>query len=93
MQSIDRGATGHPTRRIPTLKATNRQGWVLALVTEVLRNAGHPMQARAIHAAAEELAGDHVSWSSVKNCLVDAVRKQPPRFERVARGRYRITAD
>lgn len=72
------------------IRRTTRDGWVLGTVTEVLKAAGGPMQARAIHAAAEVLAGEPVSWSSVKNCLVEGTRGEAPRFERVGRGKYRM---
>jgi len=62
----------------------------LAAVTDVLIAADAPMQARAIHAAAEELTGEPVAWSSVKNCLVTNLGGTTPRFERVGRGRYRM---
>jgi hypothetical protein len=55
--------------------------------------ASGPMQARAIHAAATELTGESVGWSSVKSCLVEHLGGRTPRFERVGRGRYRIAPD
>jgi hypothetical protein len=62
----------------------------VATVTEVLKAADGPMQARAIHAAAERLAGESVSWSSVRNCLAADCVGNAPRFERVGHGRYRV---
>jgi hypothetical protein len=81
--------------RVPTPvpKPAYRWGWVLAAVTEVLKAAGEPMRAREIHAAAEELVGELVSWSSVKNCLASGVGGGSPRFERAGRGGYRLASD
>jgi hypothetical protein len=62
---------------------------VQAAVTAVLEASVEPMQAIAIHAAVEELLGEPVCWSSVKNCLSEGIRGRSPRFERVGRGRYR----
>jgi hypothetical protein len=73
-------------RPIPVAEVAHRWGWVLAAVTEVLESSGGPMQAREIHAAAEELLGEPVAWSSVKNCLAEGIRRQPPRFERLGKG-------
>ncbi|MGA8364023.1 MAG: hypothetical protein WB709_05835 [Solirubrobacteraceae bacterium] len=74
-------------------KPAYRWGWVLAAVTEVLRAAGEPMRTRMIHAAVEELVGEPVSWSSVKNCLASDVGGRSPRFERVGRGLYRLASN
>jgi hypothetical protein len=71
IQSV--GSKGADTSSSPTVPATKpayRRGWLLATVTNVLTAAREPMQARAVHRAAEELAGEPVSWSSVRNCLV-----------------------
>ena len=56
-------------------------------VTEVLKVAREPMQAWAIHRAVEEMAGEPVSKSSVRNCLVAGINGKAPRFECVGRGR------
>jgi hypothetical protein len=86
--------TDVPSRAlIPAAKPANRWGWVLAAVTEVLGAAREPMRARMIHMAVEELVGEPVSGSSVKNCLASDVGGKSPRFERVGRGRYRLTSD
>jgi hypothetical protein len=62
---------------------------VLSAVTQVLRDADGPMQARAVHAEVEALRGEPVPWSSVKDCLAS---KAGPggQFVRIARGRYRL---
>jgi len=60
---------------------------VLETVTLVLERARIPMRAREIHAAAEQLAGEPLRWTSVKAALADG---SEARFERVRRGYYRI---
>jgi hypothetical protein len=61
---------------------------VLESVTLVLALAGQPMRAREIHAAAEQLAGESLRWTSVKAALADASSGASPRFNRVRRGVY-----
>ena len=63
---------------------------VLATVTLVLERAGQPMRAREIHAAASELSGEPLLWTSVKGTLAAYAEGSKPRFERVDRGYYRI---
>jgi len=63
---------------------------VLETVTLVLERAGEPMRAREIHAAAEQLAGEPLRWTSVKAALAAYADSYEPRFERVRRGYYRI---
>ena len=60
---------------------------VLETVTLVLERAGKPMRAREIHAAAEQLAGEPLRWTSVKAALADG---SEARFERLRRRNYRI---
>ena len=48
------------------------------------------MPAREIHAAAEQLAGGPLRWTSVKGTLAAYTEGPNPRFERVRRGYYRI---
>lgn len=67
-------------------------GRVLKAVEQVLADHGEPMQAKAIHTAAEMLVGGPVSWSSVKNALAANVSGPSPRFVRVAKGRYGLAA-
>jgi hypothetical protein len=93
VESLQHGAAaGLCEAPAPTIKGAYRRGWVLGAVTEVLKAAGRPMRARAIHAAAEKLVGEPVSRSSVKNCLSAGVRSGSPRFERVGHGLYRYAA-
>ena len=63
---------------------------VLETVTLVLERAGKPMPAREIHAAAEQLTGGPLRWTSVKGTLAAYTEGPNPRFERVRRGYYRI---
>jgi hypothetical protein len=71
-------------------KPAYRRGWLVATVTDVLRAADGPMQARAIHRATEKLAGEPVSWSSVSNFLASGTSGKTARFERLGYGLYRI---
>jgi hypothetical protein len=66
-----------------------RQPWrsIVDAVTIVLGSSGE-MRPRDVHTAVEALLGRPVSVSSVKNCLA---RDADARFERVGRGRYRLT--
>jgi len=45
-----------------------------------------------IHAAAEQLIGEAVSRSTVKNCLANNCKGPRARFVRLERGRYRLAA-
>ena len=48
------------------------------------------MRACEIHAAAEQLAGKPLRWTSVKEALAACADGSGARFERVQRGYYRI---
>src|SRR5674476_1199527 len=61
---------------------------VLETVTLVLELAGKPMRAREIHAAAEQLSGKPLRWSSVKGTLAAYAEGYDHRFDRVSRGVY-----
>ena len=63
---------------------------VLETVTRVLKLAERPMQAREIHAAACELSGKPLRWTSVKSALAVCAEGNEACFERVRRGYYRI---
>jgi hypothetical protein len=65
---------------------------VLETVTLVLELAGKPLRARDIHAAAEQLAGQPLRWTSVKGTLAAYAGGSNPCFERVRHGYYRIRA-
>ncbi len=59
-------------------------------ITAVLELANQPMQARDIHATAEELLGQPIKWTSVKATLAEHASGPRPRFQRTGHGRYRI---
>jgi hypothetical protein len=63
-----------------------RQGTVLASVTTVLESAVPPMFVREIHAAVEQLLGEPVPGSSVKNALSAHTNRGDHRFRRIRRG-------
>lgn len=69
--------------------APPRRSPVLETVTLVLQGAGQPMRARDIHAAAEQVAGESLMWTSVKAALSAGTSGQRPRFQRVRYGVYR----
>ncbi len=59
-------------------------------VTLVLARAARPMRAREIHAAASELAGSPLHWSSVKGILSAYTLGGDHRFRRIRRGVYEL---
>ena len=65
---------------------------VLETVTRVLELTKRPMRAREIHAAAEQLAGDTLLWTSVKAALAAGAAGRSPRFQRVRYGFYQRVA-
>jgi hypothetical protein len=58
-------------------------------IVAVLASSGE-LRSRDIHAAVEVLLHGPVSASSVKNCLAKCAAEDPPLFERIGRGRYRL---
>ena len=66
--------------------APPRASPVLETVTCVLERAGEPMRARDIYAAAEQLAGEALRWTSVKAALAAGAASRTRRFERIRRG-------
>ncbi len=74
----------------PFGKRHRRHDWVQEAVIAVLESRSEPMQARAVHAAAEALLGEPVRWGSVKACLAANATGTSPRFVRVAPGRYAL---
>jgi hypothetical protein len=63
-----------------------KAGWVVEAVALVLADRDEPMRAKEVHAAVEALLGEPVRWTSVKSALA----RDSSRFERVARGCYRL---
>jgi hypothetical protein len=68
-----------------------RIGVVIETITTVLELAEQPMRACDIHAAAEELLGRPIKWTSVKATLAEHAFGPRPRVQRVGYGRYRIS--
>jgi hypothetical protein len=67
-----------------------RQGRIINAISQVPDDEGYHMQARDVHARVETLLGEPVRWASVKATLAGNLKGPPPRFVRVARGRYGI---
>ncbi|HME04318.1 MAG TPA: hypothetical protein VKG38_14950 [Solirubrobacteraceae bacterium] len=76
----------------PIADRHRRHDWVLEAVIRVLADQREPMRARDVHGAAEALLGEPVRWGSVKKCVSSNVTGDSPRFVRVARGRYAVSA-
>lgn len=66
-----------------------RAGAVRDAVLRALAEADEPLRAREIHAAAATLAGEPLSWNTVKDCLHKNARRPDGVIERVSHGRYR----
>jgi len=69
-------------------QAPAKESPVLQTVTLVLELAGGPMRTHEIHAAAEQLAGQSLLWTSVKAALAAGASGNSPRFKRVRHGVY-----
>jgi hypothetical protein len=65
-----------------------RSGLLPKAIERVLVQAASPMRARDIHAEVEELLGQSVPASSVKNWLATQVQGDKARLVRLDRGRY-----
>jgi hypothetical protein len=65
-------------------------GTVRNAIIQVLQNASTELRTRDIHARVEELLQEPVCRGSVKSYLAKGCVTNVPRFERVARGRYRL---
>jgi hypothetical protein len=63
---------------------------ILKSVSLLLERSERPMRAREIHAAACELAGRPLLWSTVRSALSVGVKGDRPRFRRLAWGVYEI---
>jgi hypothetical protein len=66
-----------------------RAGAVQEAVIRALALADRPLRAREIHSAAEALAGEPLSWNTVKDCLHKSARNPALPVVRVGHGRYR----
>jgi hypothetical protein len=65
-------------------------GAVQRAVVKVLAAAQRPMTVLETQAAVAYLLGHPVSKGSINCCLSTGVQGPTPRFERIARGRYRL---
>jgi hypothetical protein len=65
---------------------------VVETITCVLELAGRPMRAREIHAAAEQLFGQPLRWTSLKGALAEHASSPERRFRRVRRGVYELAS-
>lgn len=59
-------------------------------VVAVLRASSEPICPAAVHDAVEVRLGQAMAYSSIKDCLGEALEGHSPRFERVTRARYRL---
>ena len=66
-----------------------RSGLVRNAVIRVLAASEQPLRAREIHAAAQRLAGEPLSWHTVKDSLFKSSCRPDVPIERVSHGRYR----
>ena len=62
---------------------------IRAIVVDVLAEASTDLRTAEVRARVEKRLGDPVSWSSVRNALVDLAGRPDCPIERVAYGRYR----
>lgn len=68
----------------------SRAGAIQNGVVEVLAATAGPMRFMQVHAAVEQLLGRPVDKGTVKDCLWKGAHSDEPRFERLARGLYRL---
>ena len=73
----------------PQSRLRRRAGAVQEAVLRVLAVADGPLRAREIHSAAQDMAGEPLSWNTVKDCLHKHARRPDSSIERVGHGRYR----
>lgn len=89
---LDRLAASNAPRRPSTRYDRRlRMGLVPDAAMRVLSASGEPMRLRDIHAEVEDLIGQSVSPSAVKNWLAKEILSKPPRIVRLERGRYRVS--
>jgi hypothetical protein len=72
------------------MRTSRRFAEVGDAVVRVLRECGCELHMIEIHAAVEDLRGEPVSQSSVKNYLARGCRRSSPVVERVSQGGYRL---
>jgi len=66
-----------------------RSGAVREAVIRVLARTGEPMRASEIHAVAENLVGEPLSWNTVRDCLHKNARRPESPIAWIGWGRYR----
>ena len=71
-------------------RLARRPGLVRDAVFRALAASERPLRAREIHAAAEAVAGEPLSWNTVKDCLHKTARQPDLPVERVGHGSYRL---
>jgi hypothetical protein len=87
---LDRlAASDAPLRPSGRVDQRIRPGAVLQALNQVLRSTDQPMQISDLHAAVSSLLGT-VSYSAIKRCLTAGIHGKDARFERVAKGCYRL---
>ena len=78
-----------PVVRQPVMRKLGN-GVVQRAIVKALGAAERPMGLAEVQTAVESLVGQSVSLNSIKWCLSTGTRDKEPRFERVARGCYRL---
>lgn len=81
------GSAREPVAPVPF--AVFRPQPIRAMVVEVLAETSTDLRTAEVRARVEQRLGDPVSWSSVRNALVDLAGRPDGPIERVAYGRYR----
>lgn len=93
-EKLDRLAASDDPRRHASRNDRNiRCGLVAKAIQQVLAEAPGPMRACDIHAAVENLLGQPVPTSSIKDWLAKHVKGDRPQLVRLGRGRYRVVRD
>jgi hypothetical protein len=67
-----------------------RQGSILAAVASILETAAEPLPVRDIHTTVEELLGEPVPYSTMKDALSTHSGRGDHRFRRTRHGRYEL---
>ena len=70
----------------------DRPGRVAHEVQRVLAEAGEPLRAKEVHRRCQLSLGEAVSWSTVRQALMEAHRSRRSPVARVAYGTYAVTS-
>ncbi len=84
-------ATVHPEPEVDVRRLGN--GVVQRAIVKVLASARRPLTVLEVQAAVMDLLGHQVSKGSINCCLSTGALGDEARFERVARGCYRLRHD